>query len=333
MCPMSVPDNATIINIEVCGDHWLNSNPAQQQLDQVSDPATPLLLRINSEGPSLRALGVIDMVMQYCQRTGKNPADVMVQSWLNEVESVPFQKIDRFLYSHFLWMSRRYWQHKPRPNAQEHRFGLFIGRRTLPRRVIMHHMWQQYRNISLLSLMRNPVVMPSWGIDLDSLQQWFGSQDHQEFDAWWQSPPIDSIDDMTVGDQYHADRNTNLSVLRHYHRFGIEIVCESYCRGDTFFMTEKTVRPVVGTKPLIVYGPRRYLERLRDLGFLTWHGFWAEDYDKYEGPERWEIIKNLLYSISAMSHTEYWHMIDRAQNISAHNLTVLKNLVKNHAPQ
>lgn len=329
MCQMSViPDNATIVDIQVCGDHWLNTDPAQQQLDQISDPDIPLLLRVNSEGPSLGALGVIDMVMRHCQRTGRDPTKIMVQSWLNEVEIAPFQKIGRFLYSHFFWMSRRYWQHDPQPNTQEHRFGLFVGRRTLPRRVIMHHMWHQYRDTSLLSVMRDPIAMPAWGVDLDLARSWHSNQDHQEFDAWWQSPPVDSIDSMSVGAQYQADQNTNLSVLGHYHRFGLELVCESYCRGETFFVTEKTVRPMVGMKPMIVYGPRRYLERLRNHGFRTWQELWSENYDRYEGPERWEVIKILLESLYAMPHEEYWHMMDRAQDIAVHNLAVLKDLVK-----
>jgi hypothetical protein len=330
---MSIPNNITVIDIQVCGDHWLNSDPAQQQLDEINHVEDYLLLRINSEGPSLHALGVVDMVMAHCDRTGRDPESVLIQSWLNEVEQVPFRKIDTFWYSHFLWMSRRYWNHDIIDNIRENRLALFIGRRTLPRRVIMHHIWHHYRDTSLLSIMRNPVEMPKWGIDLDTHQQWFGHRDITEFAAWWSSPPIDSIDGMTVGAQYQDGYNTNLSILDHYHRFGIEIVCESYCRGDTFFMTEKTVRPMVGLKPMIVYGPRRYLERLRDMGFRTWQEFWDESYDQFEGPDRWEAIKVLLEKLHALSDTEFWNLVDGARDVVHHNLAMLRYIVEKNAPE
>jgi hypothetical protein len=73
---------------------------------------------------------------------------------------------------------------------------------------------------------------------------------------------------------------------RWYSIFDIELVAETYCHGDTFFVTEKTVRPIVAGKSMMVYGPQNYLARLRDLGFQTWNHIWDETYDQLTGALR-----------------------------------------------
>ena len=65
-----------------------------------------------------------------------------------------------------------------------------------------------------------------------------------------------------------------------YFNFLVEIVCETYYTGQTFFPTEKTWRPMILETPFIVQGPQWFLHRLRDLGFQTFSRWWGEGYSE-----------------------------------------------------
>lgn len=46
-----------------------------------------------------------------------------------------------------------------------------------------------------------------------------------------------------------------------------------------FFMTEKTVRPLLSGQPMVVAATNGFLARLRSMGFRTYHELWDESYD------------------------------------------------------
>jgi hypothetical protein len=139
---------------------------------------------------------------------------------------------------------------------------------------------------------------------------------------WYDKYTIPSVDQMTVRDQFttpdsYAD--TNRSLLTHYGRFAIEIVCETYTMGNTFFPTEKTIRPIMACKPVLVYGPQYFLSRLRTMGFQTYHDLWDESYDLYQGAERWIMIQQIMQSISEKTPDELQQLLAKAHVIALHN--------------
>jgi hypothetical protein len=139
---------------------------------------------------------------------------------------------------------------------------------------------------------------------------------------WYDKYTIPSVDQMTVRDQFttpdsYAD--TNRSLLNHYDQFAIEIVCETYTQGNTFFPTEKTIRPIMACKPVLVYGPQYFLARLRTLGFQTYHNLWDESYDLYQSAERWHMIQKVMQSISEKTPDEQQQLLAKAHEIALHN--------------
>jgi len=162
----------------------------------------------------------------------------------------------------------------------------------------LYDLWHNHQDQCLFSLMKtrapDPWIQPSLGFNLENWQEWMTQDKFKKFCLWFDNCPVDSLDDHSVRDQYDNNQNTNLDLLNFYDQFEIELVAETYTRGNTFFPTEKTVRPIMAAKPFIVYGPRNFLSRLRDLGFQTYGNCWDESYDQYEGPERWTKIQQLL---------------------------------------
>ena len=141
---------------------------------------------------------------------------------------------------------------------------------------------------------------------------------------------ITSIDSHHVRDQYRPDCNTNLDLLQHYHKFDIEIVCESYTRGQTFFVTEKTIRPLCAGRPVLLYGPRHFLKNLRNLGFQTWGSVWDESYDNLEGPERWKAMQAVIKDLHNTQQNQIWQ---QCQSACLHNHKLVAELAQKRKPR
>lgn len=119
---------------------------------------------------------------------------------------------------------------------------------------------------------------------------------------------LSSLDRYTSTNGYDfGDPLTNL-----YRDILIDIVVESHVKGKTFFPTEKTLRPIWLKKPFVVFASKNFLEYLRQMGFRTFSDFWSEDYDGYEGRDRFIKILDLINNLASKSQKQltemYWDM-------------------------
>jgi len=121
----------------------------------------------------------------------------------------------------------------------------------------------------------------------------------------------------------YADLLTNL-----YQDILIDIVVESHVAGTTFFPTEKTIRPMWLKKPFIIFASKDYLCYLRQMGFKTFQtptlDFWSEDYDGYEGRERYIRILALVDELAKKSKEELQELYQAMQPILDHNYNLLQ---------
>ena len=315
------------IPVRVCGDHWINPEEVQTLLDSAAGNDI-VVLDLQFEGPSLTALGIIECVSAYCRKYQVSSAQIQIKHWTNNAEPVEYPVIDANSISHFFSRSKSYWQPLS-VSVHEHVLGFFIGRRSIPRAVIMHYLHHTYLNKVLLSCLQNKDDQP-WlkrSHDLEKLDIWLTQEQQIEFTNWWKTDPIASLDDHGILDQYRLDPTTNRDLLTHYTRFDIELVAESYTRGSSFFPTEKTVRPIMAAKPILVYGPANYLENLCKLGFETYSKSWDESYDLLEGPARWRAMQKLIDKIMDMNTDEYKEMIGQATEIAIRNRKHLSDIV------
>lgn len=311
--------------MQICGDHWINPDQVKSQLDCI-DPDQDLVLDISSEGPSLRVLGIIDVLEQHCAKTGRTHDRVLIDRWHNMVEDIPFARIHRPRLSHFFWMSDRYRPASIISSDHSHQVGFFLGRPTLPRQIIMRQLLEDFGDRALVSVLAGSGARsPS----IDDPQDWIQDQDLDELHGWWNAHGIPSLDQHCLQDQYSADCNTNADLLMHYGKFDLELVAETYTRGETFFPTEKTVRPISAGKACMIYGPRHYLARLRDLGFRTWHDVWDESYDLLEGAERWRAMRAVLREVAC---TESRDLAQQCTTIAEHNHQTLLALTRIYRP-
>jgi hypothetical protein len=318
------------IPIRVCGDYWINPVEVRSQLDNIAGRAS-VILDLQLEGPGLGCLEVINVVNEYCSKYHVDPKTVLIDNWSNSIEAVPYTVVNLQIRSHFFLYSKKYWLNFIPESTHRNVFGYFIGRRSIPRAVIMYQLYHAYKSRMLFSCLQNKFDAPwrscSNGIQLEQLDDWLPKDQHENFCAWWETNPIDSIDNHLFEDSYITTMNTNLDLLKFYKEFDIELVAESYTRGLSFFPTEKTVRPLMAAKPILVQGPVRYLENLRKLGFETYSKVWDESYDLVEGPARWQAMQELINKIMNMNTLEYKEMIEQATEIAIRNRNHLSDII------
>jgi hypothetical protein len=110
---------------------------------------------------------------------------------------------------------------------------------------------------------------------------------------------------------------------RVYKNFLVDVVAETFTTGDCFFITEKTVRPMLLKKPMIVMGPKDFLGYLRQMGFKTFNDFWDEDYDGFAEQNRYQKILDLIDNIAQQPIDVLVDMHQRMRPILDHNYNLL----------
>ena len=107
----------------------------------------------------------------------------------------------------------------------------------------------------------------------------------------------------------------------------IDIVVESHVLGKTFFPTEKTVRPIWLKKPFIIFGSKDYLDYLHQMGFKTFCNYWSEEYDGYDGRDRYIKISQLIEDLSSKPISELEYMYKDMKHILDHNYDLLQKQI------
>jgi hypothetical protein len=314
---MSSLNKPIVIPLRVRGDSWTNPTEVKNCLSNI-DPSVHVEIDLRHEGPSMQALGIVDMLNQHCVATGRDPETISIVRNPNMHEQTPYKNLTTGIWgvSHFFEMSRKYWTDVAPVSDGACLFGYFMGRRTFARARMLYDLWQQGN--TLLSLMTTdeapPWIEQTAPINLEKLDDWLNS----DITSWFDCCPVTSIDGHTSRDLRVREPRTNSDLLGYYNQFCIEIVAETFTMGDTFFPTEKTVRPIMAGKPVLVYGPRNYLKRLQDIGFQTYSSCWDESYDQLEGPTRWQAMKETMSTID---------INDNFQAIACYNRSHLAKLI------
>jgi len=87
-----------------------------------------------------------------------------------------------------------------------------------------------------------------------------------------------------------------------YNDVTVEIVCETNTTADTFFITEKTLRPIVYGRLFMVIGSPKFEAHLKELGFDIFDDILDKTYDNERGYIR---IDNVFNSLKEFLSTDF----------------------------
>ncbi len=128
----------------------------------------------------------------------------------------------------------------------------------------------------------------------------FGPRSKKTFDDLQYSFDIEKL---------HTGWPDGVPVIHYYNQTNLEVVAETFGdenTNDSFFITEKTVKPITMRHPFMVLSSFNFLKNLRNLGFRTFEDHLDESYDtEQDVNKRIEIITNNLTKLKGAS-TEFY---------------------------
>ena len=265
-----------------------------------------LVLDLINEGPDFETLKLLEYIDNWDSRTTVLTRNA-VQKPVGSIKFIQY-------YPHFLHSTKNALGEVVIDKNIEKPIGMFIGRSNKHRLYLSSYLYQQ--NSAIQTFHYDPTIeFHQNNLGLDQLVETYGVSALPQAIRLLANSPV--VTDEKVPYPILSEHHNNL--YKEYNNFLVDIVCETYYNGNTFFPTEKTWRPIMLLTPFIVQGPQWYLLRLRDLGFQTFDRWWDEGYaEDLSDHQPHEIVK-VIDSLAEKSIQELNTMHQEMQPTLQHN--------------
>jgi len=115
-----------------------------------------------------------------------------------------------------------------------------------------------------------------------------------------------------------------------YKKIFVDIVAESVYNYPHAYISEKTIRPIISSRPFIIVGAPGTLAWLHQLGFKTFDQYWDEDYDQCtDSNQRFHKIFKLIETINSWPIAKCQEILTSMMEIFKHNIEVYNHWVEN----
>lgn len=280
-----------------------------------------IIIDLDGEGGCVESLGLYKLLDKMCETLTIDPTCISIRT------ANPLERHSKYGIINVGRLSFLY--HNPVPikiqkvfDEQLKHFGIFIGRSNWNRLFLASTIFKNYKDKSILSFHYDTGVKDN-NCGFDSLTFNLGVSETADLsNELLKNFPV-LLEEIKTYPVVHPD---NLGILKFYNSLFVDVVCETYFTGKSFFPTEKTSRPIKAKTPFIVFGPTGYLSNLKKLGFKTFSDYWDEGYDDYSGIHRAKLIEELLGRLSLLSVNDLQVMYNSMESILKHNEEVLSSL-------
>jgi len=280
----------------------------------------PVSVILRQEGPCCETSGIntlINMVLDYTD----TPASHITLYTGNLLTSSVFTEIK--LTTAELNLAKEYVNTDK--STLSKRFGLFIGRSNPNRLGIASHLFKHFKDQTEMTFHFDPANdyhTSNFGLEEFLASHW--EYRHDVFNFLDHVPVVGK-----VFNKYPILWNNGAYDLGDkYKNIFVDVVCETFTTGKTFFLTEKTLRCIAMCRPFVVFGPRYYLENLKRLGFKTFDTWWSEGYDIDTDDARYNSVTQTIDWIGSQINIDIAKWNEDMQPILKHNLEVLMQLEK-----
>jgi hypothetical protein len=204
----------------------------------------------------------------------------------------------------------------------KYHFGNFVSKANLPRLILGSHLYSNYHDKTLQTFhyTNNSHYHKNYAM-LDKVLNEYGihSREFVEACELLKNCPLtkDSVDYPIL---VVEDRIENLlNPCTWYAEIFVDVICETWYTGNSFYVTEKFWRSVVTKTPFILQGSQHIITNLKKLGFKTFDKYWDEGYQ--EDPSYYNLneIKKIIQFIGKKSIQELDAMYNDMQDILEHN--------------
>jgi hypothetical protein len=314
---------SNIVNLIVTDSKIWNRDQAILDIINAITKFKSVVINFNLEGPCCRSLGLDDLLDSIIKHCGVDPSVVTIVTG-NTVTSSKFTEqknpplhimIDRLRINSSVSLD-----HTPTK-----RFGLFVSRSNWQRLGVASHLYTKYRDVSTMTYHYNhsdDYHRNHFGLEELLIKH---PEDSSVFFEFVNQLPI-VVDHRPVDYPINYQRTWDITDL--YNDIFCDIVCETFFNGNTFFITEKTLRPILCCRPFIIQGPKHFIKNLHQLGFKTFNDFWDESYDSDPTDFKYTAIKENINWIGSQTSETISEWFDKMKPILIHNYNVLQTLTK-----
>lgn len=285
------------------------------------------------EGPSLETLtyrvrdNLLKLLDKLCEKMSYDPSRIEIETGnlIEDAES-NFQIISRNSAKEWFYGEHLSKIQISKVKKFKHHFGNFVSNSTYPRLLLASYLHTHHRGKTLQTYRRDPRA-PGQAVDLDLDKLMFECADPdvlEDVASFVKHLPLE----LEQGLAEHPTTNIsagedgasiNSTIMSWYGSFFCDVITETFFSGRTFFLTEKTTRPLLCRNPFVVHGPKNFLKHLRALGFKTFSRYWNEDYDHYEGYARCKMMYEVIGSIAQKDKDGLHSMHDHMGELLEHN--------------
>jgi hypothetical protein len=292
-----------------------------------SAKGNPFLVHLNNEGPCARELGLYTLLDEICARTNLDKEKITIQTCnLLENHNQYAVKITPPI-KHINELQRQVTQQQifdKRPIDIKKHFGHFIGHSSRFRLAIGSYLYHYHREKTTQTFHSSPKnELHTEFIGLEDL--WFNDCSLEEVDRaveFLKHVPM-RFDHAGDGPIYHMKM---YGILEAYRDIFLDIVCNTYVRGTTFYMDEKLWRPIITKTPFIVHGSKNFIKNFRKLGFKTFDAWWDEGFSEDYADCQTKSIIATIDRLATLSLGEIQDMYNDMLPTLNHNLEVFMNL-------
>lgn len=312
-----------------------NSSQVQHAIIDAMHRDLDIILDFLREGPDFKSLPLYEFVLE-CARTFEYDLGRITMITSNALERHEYMSVKYQAPTHLVKNATAYLINYKKKSQLKH-FGMFIGRSNAVRLLLASYIDANYQDKSVYTYNFNTQdEFHINNIGLEDLLKKYAVQDLSVPANFLKKCPIRLQQGSTVSVDKSLTLNPAQQLLQQdqeifcaaYQDFFVEIVCESYFTGTTFFPTEKIWRPMMLKTPFIVQGPQYFLHNLRKMGFRTFDQWWDEGYA--EDPCDYQIIeiKKVIDYLAHKSVTELNEIYFDMQEILEHNYQLVLQLDK-----
>ena len=294
-----------------------------------------IAIALIGEGPCCNELGLYDILEKSCNTFNYDITRITIFT-ANALETHPSITIKYNFPMHLVMDAlNEYSDIRVTKNLSKY-FGIFVGKSNPARLHLSSYLYHVYSDLTMQIYRYNKdddYYRNNIGLELLIKNYKLDVVDESLFllecpILLESASEIKYVKNTALNLSQHLDKSNKIS--KYYDSFFVELVCESYYSGNTFFPTEKIWRPMLLKTPFIGQGPLHYLRNLHELGFKTFDNWWDEEYDTDPDLGRLQTIKNNIDWIAEQDvpTIEQWYR--EMEEILAHNHNRVKYLMAKH---
>lgn len=296
-------------------------NPDQVAVDIIKEYQENgcVIINLNQEGPCADAIGLYSLLDYVCNSLSIDKSRIIIQT-VNFEESHSEYNIARLPQHWFAKTAAEFnkMNFVPNKRTDQNLFGCLYNVPSWDRLCILAHA-NKLNSRSMLHCngTYTPHQYNTYYLDTvvdHCADELFNIVDYLKTNPTAAMPtgtkPVDIADLMKVTGLYNS--------------FFVDIVAETYNQGLSFFVTEKTLRPMLTLTPFIVHAPQGFLSTLKsDYGIKTFDRWWDESYDQYQNYQRIEKIYQVMDFLDTLSTSDRNTMYSEMTEILEHNRNVI----------